>query len=675
MAIASHPSGNDGWQNPEDAHPDGAHVDWLHDTRFDYVAPRSGMVTWVPLLIKLRDDAMTAAQFARYAWTGDADEARTWIRIPAMYQAPPTNLESNRFLTAMVTPEFFTRKQGDAELQQAIERYEIGASYLEPITSSSPVVMPLVEGPAKHVLVGVIDDGFAFAHERFRRSDGSSRMAFLWDQDGASMPGPLGYGTEIDDGAIDNAIGDGLDEDRIYRRFFLDYAQTGFKPLGRRFSHGTVALDLVCGREAARIPAGRRLPIVAVKLPNRITENPADLDLTMWVADALYYILWRADDISRQDQCAALPVVVNMSYATTHGPHNGQSLLEQTIDTWVTMRAGGPNGVPTTIVLPTGNAYLSRVHAEVRLTGSRPTASLAWRVLPDGNASSWAYLYIDPDAPGAPPVVRFTLTDPWGRTSTTIGVGQKTRLLIDGRPVAELIYEPPVAGNYHKISFWIAPTASFDAATATAPPGTWTIGMQRLGGRCDIHGWIRRGESPPGHPRAGRQSRFDDPAYVVFDAVSGRVVEHDNASRVQRAGSLSAIATGVEPIVVGGACRVSRFGPGARFVAARYSGAGPVEGLRAGPDPDVVAPTEDGVTLHGVLGVGSRSGSVVPTNGTSVAAPQVARLAWRILLRRELLTRARIQSEAAPMPGVSIDRAGAGCIARAPVAPGGRVSR
>ncbi len=35
------------------------------------------------------------------------------------------------------------------------------------------------------VIVGVIDDGIAFGHERFRKSGGTTRVEFVWIQDGA----------------------------------------------------------------------------------------------------------------------------------------------------------------------------------------------------------------------------------------------------------------------------------------------------------------------------------------------------------------------------------------------------------------------------------------------------------------------------------------------------------
>ena len=58
----------------------------------------------------------------------------------------------------------------------------------------------------------------------------------------------------------------------------------------------------------------------------------------------------------------------------------------------------------------------------------------------------------------------------------------------------------------------------------------------------------------------------------------------------------------------------------------RYTSAGPTSGsARSRPAPDLTAPSEDSIACHGILSAGTRSGSVVAMNGTSVAAPQFAR--------------------------------------------------
>ena len=676
MAISSRDD-ESAWSAPRDARADGAHADWLAETRFRYVAPYPQQPVWIPLLIQLRDkvgtvDGMTAQQFATYTWAeavGGAEAARKWIQIPAMYATPPTNLAQNRFLTAMVTEEFFAFKESVAALREAIEQYEIGAAYLFPFDSIAKPLAPLDEEAVKHVVTAIIDDGFAFAHRRFRRRDGSSRIAFLWDQDDPSTVPFIGYGREITGADIPAAAGVGDDEEAIYRSLgFLDYSQSGFKPLGRRFSHGTSALDLAYGLDPDMVDPHTRLPIIAVKLPNRVTENPSDLSLEPWVFAAFFYILVRADDIALAERSAPLPVVVNMSYAVNHGPHDGTSLLERAIDALVELRTAGSNPVALTVVLPAGNARLSRWHASVVLPGTGVPAQLPWRVLPDDAASSWTYLYVAPGAHHPQPKVEVAITDPLGRKSAFVQRGQLTVLTVDGLVVALLVDSPPFPGRLDAIAIWVAPTTSLDGALPVAPSGEWTIEVVNRGGECVVDAWIRRGESPPGHPRAGFQSYFDDRSYVRFDPTA-HPNETDGTGFCVRRTTISGMATGDRTVVAGGARKPTQDAHPDSYRAARYSGAAPVRGLRTNCDPDVTAVSEDGDTLHGVLTSGTRSGSVVAVNGTSVAAPQVARAAWMLLAATGHATRADIRGLAVATPDVLPECRGAGCVEATPIAP------
>jgi hypothetical protein len=81
-------------------------------------------------------------------------------------------------------------------------------------------------------VIGVIDQGIAFAHERFRNRSGS-RIAYLWQQDfmgGGSFVSP---GVEVTAAQIDAALAAARgDEDAVYRDIGdLDYSSGGYKPL------------------------------------------------------------------------------------------------------------------------------------------------------------------------------------------------------------------------------------------------------------------------------------------------------------------------------------------------------------------------------------------------------------------------------------------------------------
>ena len=187
--------------------------------------------------------------------------------------------------------------------------------------------------------------------------------------------------------------------------------------------------------------------------------------------------------------------------------------------------------------------------------------------------------------------------------------------------------------------------------------------------------WVQRDDSLYGFPIRGRQSYFDIRSYRRFDH-EGRDNETDDPNcPVMRASTINAIATGASPIVMGGFERKE-------MKAAKYSSAGPVSpalGVLPAISDGVTAMTvsEDSLVHTGVLGAGSRSGSVLAMDGTSVAAPQIARWVAGQLAAGNPGNRAAVQAlaTAAPAPLAAAaarilpGRRGAGLIDLPPVVP------
>ena len=103
----------------------------------------------------------------------------------------------------------------------------------------------------------------------------------------------------------------------------------------------------------------------------------------------------------------------------------------------------------------------------------------------------------------------------------------------------------------------LAPTFSLEPGAATAPSGSWTIRLKNgaVPAGLPIQLWVRRDDLLYGHPRRGRQSHFEDANYKRFDDMGRDQEDDDGASCVVRAGLLNAIATGNEPVVIGGFLR------------------------------------------------------------------------------------------------------------------------
>lgn len=599
------------WQRRVDPH-----FDWARATGFRFFfqahAPRR-----FPVVIEL--NGITAREFARLDWPAPRDWAAL-AEVPALYRRPPPGLENFAFCTATVSEAFFDRLANDP-LRQVIRRVELSLPLEEYGVSR---VLPLGGPPAQpgEVVTGVIDDGIAFAHRRFRLADNRTRVAFFWNQD-APAGGPVAYGREltklgVGDRAIDfvmaNATHAGLvDEDEVYRiTQHINQPDPAHKPVSWRIAHGTHVLDLAAGHDPATAPGTR--PIIGVQLPVHATADTSGGDFGRYAIDGMYYILSRAEQIGAQ-----VPVVVNISYGFIAGPHDGSSLVEAALDQMIALRPG------LAIVIPAGNSHLSRCHSRFRLRrGGRQL--LRWRVQPDDRTPSYMQMWLPhANAAGVTARVRLRIRPPGSAWSPWVNEGETWRSEpVPGQVLCNIVYHNVIAPGRDRnmVFIGIAPTATLQANQLTAPSGVWQIEIQNQGRTAVIDAWIQRDDTLYGYPESGRQSYFDDPVYVRFDA-AGREVETDNASFVQRRGSLSSIATGQRTVVIGGFHRKD-------WRQAKYTASGPVihppgRGVPAADGPDAMAVSEDSWAHQGVLAAGSRSGSCVAMYGTSVAAPQITR--------------------------------------------------
>lgn len=616
------------------------YYDWVQATRFAYY----GRAEWLPVLIELheprsRDFAQDVFRMRGQGWSA-------LLRIPSIYGSRQKRLgeSQTRFLTALAMPEFFERLYRGEDPSEDIKRFELGLAMDLPQhfvgdTGWGVGKPKSTDVPPSAVVIGVIDDGIAFAHERFRDRPGSTRIHYFWDQMVPSpSPGTWSYGREIckHDTAvagIDSRLaacrhGGLVDEDELYRLAgFLDYSQPGHKAFADRGSHGTHVMDLACNPPAPGIG-----PIIAVQLPSVIVADTSGAGLGPQVYDALWYMLSRADLIAAANGVAHLPLVVNLSYGMLAGPHDGSGMLERAIDEIMDLANPDPQRPQLRVVLPSGNSHLLRGHAWFSLAKNDPPRELRWRVLPDDWSENFLEIwYPERDDSKSPSDLQITVTAPDGSATAAFGVGVSyTWEATAGIPAALVSFYPASPGSTHAlIKISMAPTAWPDGALTLAPAGVWRVAIQNAGqGRLkDIHAWIQRDDTPYGYPRRGRQSYFDDPLYARFDN-GGRTIDSDNHpltanSPVKRRGTFNAIATGSKSIVVAG-MRRSDWSP------AGYCSSGPVvrppgRGAPIADGPEVMTVADDSPSHHGLLGAGSRSGSCIPLYGTSVAAPQIAR--------------------------------------------------
>lgn len=619
---------------PEDAARPDSYLVWADATGFDDLGGKP--TSWVRVMIELCDRSpdnteLTAQLFAESIETKHRDW-EAWIRLSSLYRYPPPGLEHTRFLTAIVTRRFFAELQG--VLKGFVKRFELGLPVVPddvrvPAAPVGPAFGPQAEsdeanGPARGdgeapggspVIVGVIDDGLAFAHERFRESGGrGTRIERFWNQEDppGTAPKPH-YGREFAKRDIDDLMkrcrrGERVDEDAVYR--MADYAG-----VRQRWAHGTQVMDLACGADVGEQGDAPRIICVQFRVPGRTIRDTSGLWFGVYALDALRYILHRAREFAH-GRC---PVVVNLSYGYIAGPHDGSSMIETAIDELI---LSNPD---LCVVIPAGNSNLARCHALFSLA-SDESHSVSWRVLPDGATPSFLEIWLP--TLGVPPDVELTVKTPWGSESPPICRNHVYTWRPGRHVLCTVVYLNRVAnGNPSMILVALAPTTTRNPRRDAAAAGMWTISLTNRGhGALHVDAWIQRNETPYGYPLRGRQSRFEDPDYVRFDRY-GRDKDYDEQNEkswVRRQGTTNSVATGRYPVVIGGFLRSDGR-------AAPYSATGPIansniEGppFRTGPDASAVS--EESVVCYGVLGAGTRSGSVTAMTGTSVAGPQIARL-------------------------------------------------
>ena len=592
------------------------------------------------------------------------------------YREPLPALRKARFVTALARKGFFALLAKDEHLREIVRAFELcaptprldfmpgegtesgvdhGRDGRQRAKAQQAQALPfgrLSQDPAPgtaaaRVMVGVIDDAIGFANARFRtKSAGNdvTRLHAFWGQDlaGIGVPGPQpsvgpapSLGVVLDRQWIDVVLAaadspTGPDEEAVYRAAGLDYLDPGHKSWARRAGHGTAVMDLAAGMNPADVTATSPT-IAAVQLPVAITADTSGAQLPSYVIDGVRWILQCATDAGAANGGAPLPCVVNVSYGTRDGPHDGTGKLDAALDEIIALARA--NGQRLSIVVPSGNGHLARCHGALDIRRLH-SGKLRWEVLPDGKTPSFLEIWLPRGTKFGHVAVRVTTptgyTTPWVEESPGEYAWPSANL-----PLLWIRHHGPGSqpGNRRVIVLGVYPTARTTESDEIAPPGAYTIEVyNRAPGSIHVDAWIRRNDTPMGYPVRGRQSRFADRDYLEHRFRKDGAIEEEDivACSVQRYGSLNGFASGRLTVVAAG-CRVRDLS------MAPYSAAGPTVEPEAGggtprrgPDkldgPDAATYAEHSHARGGLLAAGLRSGSTVAMNGTSVASAQLARV-------------------------------------------------
>lgn len=473
-------------------------------------------------------------------------------------------------------------------------------------------------------LVGFIDYGCAFLNRQFRAADGTSRIAALWDQQDNDRPAPppsrkplawrehvrYGYGRFIDAVALKEyadqfrATSGSLDESTCYR-----YSQ--YEPVLRTFTHGTHVMDIATGYPNPLLPLDGRTAdsrhaaaIAFVQLPRYRGAAQLSGLLKAQVLDAVHYVA----SLRVPNQ----PAVVNLSYGSYCGPHDGSSILELALDDLIQRSENGAGKPQLHIVVPAGNASKLAGHAQA-LIGSLQRQSISWSNLPNDPSESFVEIWA-PEAAS----IRLRATPP-GRSPSDadwVKPGQAKRLDLHGRTVAMLVHarNPCQSPSGQLVLFATRATLGH----APAPHGTWTIEIENTGSSpVLVDAWCERDDPVFGSEGGPRQARFE--------------------SHVERTATLNSIAHGRHTVVVGGYDLHSGLSARLPGLVSVISSSGPGRGLPgrqrhpAGNDgsakngPEVLGPCDMGLGEPGLPGAAVLSGDQVRLMGTSVAAAAYTR--------------------------------------------------
>ena len=217
-------------------------------------------------------------------------------------------------------------------LQQEVSQ-GILASCISPLHEGTTTAETL---SGQGVLVAVIDSGIDYFHPDFRNEDGTTRIAWLWDD-----------GVEYSREQINEALR------QPTRRQGLDLV-----PSQDVSGHGTHVAGIAAGN--GRASEGRyrgvayESELIVVKLGN---ARPGGFPKTTQLMEGVEYVRAKAQEMGR-------PVAVNLSFGNNYGSHTGTSLLE----TYLSQVA---NQWQMSIVIGTGNEGNTALHRQGKMAANQ----------------------------------------------------------------------------------------------------------------------------------------------------------------------------------------------------------------------------------------------------------------------------------------------------------------
>lgn len=173
-----------------------------------------------PFIIELAHNSPTV-EYRDSSCHDDVDWIFCILDIPGVYKRQGSDADSTDLLKIdgqYITARLYARDVEHLMASGMVKRAQLGLPRL-PIERTPPpeVVDGLQATDAnRRIVIGIIDDGFGFAHHRLLDASGAPRVRYLWDQDIRRKPdfpvshwetaALLGYGAELGPEALEHLI-------------------------------------------------------------------------------------------------------------------------------------------------------------------------------------------------------------------------------------------------------------------------------------------------------------------------------------------------------------------------------------------------------------------------------------------------------------------------------------
>ena len=628
---------------------------WLESTQYRALR-RDGLQP-----IKFSFIAHGNSQALQAAVTRDLDANQVTVIVLGIYEQPFSNGKRPEFWTLQVDFSGFV-KTLSAELDESAQQIQIGNKTREiliwlieqpsikrlqlgfprgtgkvgnvpqpadgkrPQTSIQSTAKKEGKETAK-VVIGVIDDGCAFAHDGLCSAT-STRMAFVWSQTtfadsyGADtdweIPRNFEYGRELTGRSLNHLIakytaGGEVRETDCYQRYYgVDKPVRGM--LGRE-SHGAAMTMLAAGQLRNSDDEAGKAPVIFVDLPIEQAEISSGRWMPVNGLDAMRYIQSRArDSFRRKVKKEPLPVVINLSSGSSAGPHDGTSMLECAMDE---MLKHDPH---LAITLAAGNGRTAKSHVRKALS-AKGECAVEFFVPPGKKWETYVEIWLPKNVDEK--VLRaltFELIAPNGQ-SARVSLSNKAGTFIErinrkNEKIAGMLLRANVVQSIDRamVLVAIAPT-NIHPVYPYSPSGIWKVNVtsKRSSAQVELNCWIERDEVVFG-ARRPQMARFVSDEQTLVSR--NQWAESATAATIRRDGTFSNIASGGYTFAVAAGTRDYENG-----FPSPYSGAPMLNEA----SPAFVAKADRSPAQPGILVSGNYRGARRHINGTSVAAPQAAR--------------------------------------------------